>query len=153
MPKHVADDSDSSDEVGPPRPPAGDDDADVGPPRPPPGADDDVADVGPPRPDDAMETDAAPKKKRKAGLEFEQLYLDVLPNCEMYEKSYMHRGTVTDVIVTCNDFIITASTDGQVKFWKKAPAAIEFVKHFRAHLEPITGTKEPAAGLSFCPGP
>ena len=32
------------------------------------------------------------------------------------------------------DFIITASCDGHVKFWKKKEGEIEFVKHFRAHL-------------------
>lgn len=32
-------------------------------------------------------------------------------------------------------FIITASCDGHVKFWKKCEeAGIEFVKHFRSHL-------------------
>lgn len=37
----------------------------------------------------------------------------------------------------CNcrtDFIITASHDGHVKFWKKIEEGIEFVKHFRSHL-------------------
>ena len=33
------------------------------------------------------------------------------------------------------DFIITASADGHVKFWKKNEGeGIEFVKHFRGHL-------------------
>uniref|UniRef100_A0A915AK17 PPIase cyclophilin-type domain-containing protein n=1 Tax=Parascaris univalens TaxID=6257 RepID=A0A915AK17_PARUN len=33
------------------------------------------------------------------------------------------------------DFIITASVDGHLKFWKKKHAeGIEFVKHFRCHL-------------------
>lgn len=32
------------------------------------------------------------------------------------------------------DFIITASCDGNIKFWKKQDEGIEFVKHFRAHL-------------------
>ncbi len=32
------------------------------------------------------------------------------------------------------DFIVTASSDGHVKFWKKLEDGIEFVKHFRAHL-------------------
>lgn len=33
------------------------------------------------------------------------------------------------------DFIITASQDGHVKFWKKnEEEGIEFVKHFRSHL-------------------
>lgn len=33
------------------------------------------------------------------------------------------------------DFVITASQDGHVKFWKKKEdEGIEFVKHFRSHL-------------------
>lgn len=33
------------------------------------------------------------------------------------------------------DFIVTASCDGHVKFWKKnEEEGIEFVKHFRSHL-------------------
>lgn len=32
------------------------------------------------------------------------------------------------------EFIVTASCDGHVKFWKKNPEGIEFVKHFRAHM-------------------
>eukprot|EP01052_Picozoa_sp_SAG31_P010361 SAG31_NODE_566_length_14037_cov_32.372148_9_plen_553_part_00 len=142
-------DSDDDAEVGPPRPPPADDSDDdqVGPPRPPTDSDIGDSDVGPPRPLEDGGDHVVPKKRRKKdGLEFEQLYLDALPSCEMYEKSYMHRGTVTDVLVTPNEFIVTASMDGTVKFWKKAPAAIEFVKHFRAHLEPITGMCASADG-------
>jgi peptidylprolyl isomerase domain and WD repeat-containing protein 1 len=60
--------------------------------------------------------------------------LDQLPSAEAYEKSFMHRDIVTHTIVTRTDFIITASADGHIKFWKKQPEGIEFVKHFRAHL-------------------
>ena len=69
----------------------------------------------------------------------DQMALAELPTSEMYEKSYMHRDTVTHLIVTPSDFIITASRDGQLKFWKKQQTGIEFVKHFRAHLAPISG--------------
>jgi peptidylprolyl isomerase domain and WD repeat-containing protein 1 len=31
----------------------------------------------------------------------------------------MHRDVVTHVLVTPTDFIITASQDGHIKFWKK----------------------------------
>lgn len=57
----------------------------------------------------------------------------------MYEKSYMHRDTVTNVVMTpCGtDFLATASQDGHLKFWKKMPEGIEFVKHYHSHLEPI----------------
>lgn len=32
-------------------------------------------------------------------LEFESQYLDALPSGQMYERSYMHRETVTQVVV------------------------------------------------------
>ena len=51
----------------------------------------------------------------------------------------MHRDNITHIVVTPSDFVITASRDGQIKFWKKLQAGIEFVKHFRAHMEPISG--------------
>lgn len=67
-------------------------------------------------------------------LEFEKLYLENLPDAECYEKSYMHRDVVTHVVVTKTDFIVTASVDGHLKFWKKLEDGVEFVKHFRSHL-------------------
>jgi WD40 repeat protein len=39
--------------------------------------------------------------------------------------------------VAKSDFFITASVDGHVKFWKKMPEGIEFVKHFWAHTAPV----------------
>lgn len=68
----------------------------------------------------------------------------------MYEKSYMHRDNVTHTAVSKKDFIITASKDGHVKFWKKKPEGIEFVKHFRAHLGPITGLSVSHDGSLLC---
>ena len=32
-------------------------------------------------------------------LEFEQQYLEAIPSAQMYERSYMHRDTVTHVVV------------------------------------------------------
>ncbi|PIO64350.1 hypothetical protein TELCIR_14027 [Teladorsagia circumcincta] len=47
----------------------------------------------------------------------------------------MHRDVITHVLATETDFIITASCDGHLKFWKKKYAeGVEFVKHFRCHL-------------------
>ena len=96
---------DDAPDVGPPRPQkraaAGDGDGedapDVGPPRPPPGADGDAdqdddqdggPDVGP----------SLPPPKRKRVLEHESVYLTALPCAEMYEKSFMHRDTITHVV-------------------------------------------------------
>lgn len=33
-------------------------------------------------------------------LEYEQVYIDNLPCCECYEKSYMHRDVITHIVVT-----------------------------------------------------
>lgn len=75
-----------------------------------------------------------PKKK----LRHESLYLDNLPSAVLYEKSYMHRDVVSHVAVARScEFVVTASVDGHVKFWRKMAAGIEFVKHFQAHLGPI----------------
>ena len=65
-----------------------------------------------------------------------RMALAALPDQEMYEKSYMHRDVVTHLVVAATDFIVTASRDGQLKFWKKQQTGIDFVKHFRAHLAP-----------------
>ncbi|KAK7483502.1 hypothetical protein BaRGS_00025301 [Batillaria attramentaria] len=82
--------------------------------------------------------DEAVKPKKKKVLEFEQVYLDSLPSAQYYETSYMHRDTITHLAVAKNGFIVTASCDGHVKFWKKSEeAGIEFVKHFRSHLESL----------------
>ncbi|KAL1116132.1 hypothetical protein AAG570_005627 [Ranatra chinensis] len=50
----------------------------------------------------------------------------------------MHRDIVTHIVVTRTDFVITASSDGHIKFWKKLEKGIEFIKHFRSHLGIIT---------------
>lgn len=84
-----------------------------------------------PRPSEA-------KKAKVKVLAHEKTYLENMPCSERYEKSYMHRDTVTHVAVTKTDFVCTCSSDGHVKFWKKQERGIEFVKHFRAHLAPIT---------------
>ena len=106
--------------MGPPRP-AADDDVDVGPPRP---AADDVGVARRARQRTTTWTWARRARRRtttlgrrarktgrhraqaQAALEFEQLYLENLPVSEMYEKSYMHRDVVTDLLVTPNEFIM-----------------------------------------------
>lgn len=105
----------------------------AGPPPPGPGdtaGDDDGVLVGPAPP---------PAKKRKV-LEHEVAYLEGLPSASMYERSFMHRDTVTHVAVAAGcDMLLTGSVDGHLKFWKKRPSGVEFVKHFRAHKGPIDG--------------
>ncbi|KAI9010691.1 hypothetical protein DFJ74DRAFT_685365 [Hyaloraphidium curvatum] len=94
-------------------------------------ADEDDMDIGPvPGPAAAQEN----ARRKQRTLRFEKLYLDHLPDAEMYERSLMHRDVVNFVQVSKTDFIITTSIDGHVKFWKKTERGIEFVKHYRAHL-------------------
>lgn len=88
------------------------------------------------------------KKKRKT-LPHEHLYLKNLPNSESYEKSYMHRDIITHCLITSTDFLITASCDGHIKFWKKIEVGIEFVKHFRSHLGPIVSISSNVEGSLF----
>ncbi|OAX37556.1 hypothetical protein K503DRAFT_226461 [Rhizopogon vinicolor AM-OR11-026] len=57
----------------------------------------------------------------------------------------MHRDYLNFVVVTKTDFVITTSIDGHLKFWKQEKG-IEFVKHFRAHMSPITGVSASADG-------
>jgi len=86
-----------------------------------------------------------PKKERKK-LPFEKEYLADLPNCERYEKSFMHRDVITKVLVAPGGFVVTASVDGHLKFWKKDSEGFEFVKHFRAHIGPILDMALNASG-------
>ncbi|KAJ2159785.1 Peptidyl-prolyl cis-trans isomerase cyp15 [Coemansia sp. RSA 552] len=72
-----------------------------------------------------------------------------LPCAEMYERSYMHRDTVEHVAVTKTGFVITASADGHVKFWKRRNKGIEFVKGFRAHTRAAVAYAASADGHMF----
>lgn len=106
------------------------------------------------------------------GIPHEKIYLDNLPNSECYEKSYMHRDSITHmvrilILISCyslislpstylqvftpsTEFLITASCDGHVKFWKKREEGIEFVKHFRSHLLAIHSLAVNANGTYMC---
>jgi peptidylprolyl isomerase domain and WD repeat-containing protein 1 len=106
--------------------------------------DSDSEEIGP-APPSANNNEPPTKKVRR--LQFEKVYLAALPSAEMYERSYMHRDVVTHIAVTRTEYIITASQDGHVKFWKKLPVGIEFVKHFRAHSDPITSIAVSSDGL------
>ncbi|TFL06846.1 hypothetical protein BDV98DRAFT_556785 [Pterulicium gracile] len=108
--------------------------------------DDDDDDVGPmPMPDS---NGAASRKKRKV-LPHEKLFLEHLPSADRYYKSFMHRDAVNFTVMTKTDFLITTSIDGHVKLWKKQESGIEFVKHYRAHLTPVTAVSASADGQLF----
>lgn len=91
------------------------------------------------------------KKRKKNALQFESVYVGNLPSGAMYEKSYMHRDVVTHVLVApVTQFLITASRDGHIKFWKKMAKGVEFVKHYKAHLGEILGLAVSSDGLRLC---
>ncbi|KDD76769.1 hypothetical protein H632_c112p2, partial [Helicosporidium sp. ATCC 50920] len=134
---------DAEPDVGPSLPPDAEEEPEVGPSLPPESAEDDP-DVGPSLPpEEEAEVGPAPvsapaPKKRKT-LEYEKEYLRSLPLSEMYEQSYMHRERVTCLcFVAGPDFLLTGSSDGRVKFWKKTTRGIEFAKEYRAHTAPVT---------------
>ncbi|KAM0332510.1 hypothetical protein ACHAQA_002793 [Verticillium albo-atrum] len=100
-------------------------------------------DMGPQLPSEA------PKKKRRV-LPYEKLYIAALPKSPRYSKSLMHKEQLAFVTVTpITDFIITSSTDGVVKFWKKMAEGIEFVKEFKAHQGEIKSVSVSQDGRSF----
>jgi len=81
---------------------------------------------------------AVTKPKKRKVLKNAHVYLDNLPKGEMYEKSFMHRDSVSLILANVpTGFIVTGSVDGHVKFWKKQYEGIEFVKHFRSHTGPL----------------
>jgi peptidylprolyl isomerase domain and WD repeat-containing protein 1 len=96
----------------------------------------------------ALPSSAPKKKKRK--LPYEKLYIAALPAAPRYVKSLMHREQLGFTTFTPHtDFLITSSTDGVVKFWKKDFGGIEFVKEFRAHDGEIRSVSVSADGRSF----
>ncbi|KAI9223266.1 peptidyl-prolyl cis-trans isomerase cyp15 [Blastocladiella britannica] len=105
-------------------------------------SDDDDFGPMPARPDD----NPRPRKRTKYNASDERIYLNQLPCTDVYEKSFMHRDTLSFVVVTKTEFVVTASVDGHLKFWKKSDDGIEFVKHFRAHLGEISGISTNAQG-------
>jgi hypothetical protein len=72
-----------------------DEEPDVGPPRPPTeGLVNDEDDDDGPAPGPSL----PPPAKRRKVLEHEAVYLAALPSAEMYEKSFMHRDTISHVV-------------------------------------------------------
>ena len=87
--------------------------------------------------EDGLIPPASKRAKTEAAIHH---YLESMPSADMYERSYMHKDTVCQVLVSQKyDFIFTMSVEGTLKFWKKVQGGIEFVKTFRAHVGKITG--------------
>lgn len=92
---------------------------------------------------------AAPKKKRRV-LPYEKLYISALPKSTRYSKSLMHKEQLAFLTMTpITEFLITTSTDGVVKFWKKVAEGIEFVKEFKAHQGEVRSVSCSQDGRSF----
>ncbi|CAD8176494.1 unnamed protein product [Paramecium pentaurelia] len=67
------------------------------------------------------------------------IILDNLPYSELYERSLMHRENINIVLSAFkSQIIITVSTDGYIKMWRKVFRLVEFIKHFRAHRGIVT---------------
>jgi peptidylprolyl isomerase domain and WD repeat-containing protein 1 len=81
-------------------------------------------------------------KSATEGLKYEETFLRQIPSAKQYEKSFMHRSVITHVLATSTDFIITASVDGHLKFWKKIHGeGVEFVKSYKCHLSKLLNKK------------
>ena len=94
---------------------------------------------------------AATASKRPSALAQQQqqqhlLHLGRLPSAAMYERSYMHRDHLTHLVLTPSAFLLTASRDGVVKWWKKVRGGIEFIRQYRAHTAPLVSLTVDATG-------
>lgn len=92
----------------------------------------------------------APQKRKRRKLAHEKQYIASLPSSTRYFKSLMHKDQLAFCTFTPHtNFLITSSTDGYVKFWKKVSGAVEFVKEYRAHPGEITSVTCSADGQSY----
>ena len=60
--------------------------------------------------------------------------------CHRPSRDHSHPST------TFHPFLPTPSSDGHVKFWKKTAGGVEFAKHFKAHLGPVSALAVSADG-------
>lgn len=98
------------------------------------------------------------KATQKSLPEDIDLYLQRLPNSDIYELSYLHKDEIQCISASTNTSIIaTGSQDGVVKFWKKLYRGIEFAKQFRAHVTAVSqiafsqiGSKAASISYSDC---
>ena len=76
-----------------------------------------------------------PPPKRPSALQAQHaLHLARLPSSPLYERSYMHRDHLTHLLLTpSTSFLLTASRDGVLKWWKKVKGGLTFVRQYRAH--------------------
>jgi peptidylprolyl isomerase domain and WD repeat-containing protein 1 len=83
------------------------------------------------RQNDELDDRHAKRKRQAQSDESAHLLLKELPCAAMYERSFMHKSSLCLVAVSVrSQFVATASVDGVLKFWKKKPLGIEFVRQF-----------------------
>ena len=64
------------------------------------------------------------KRSPPTTADYERLQ-SLLPDSPHYERSFMHRDTITALeFAKPTNFLITGSTDGHIKFWKKKDKAL-----------------------------
>ncbi|ETO14752.1 peptidylprolyl isomerase domain and WD repeat-containing protein 1 [Reticulomyxa filosa] len=90
----------------------------------------------------------ASKRGERTMTKMERVGMSRLPDKEWYEWSYMHRYQITHIkFAPFTDFLITASKEGVVKFWKKTGDNIEFAKMFAAHMTRINDIAVSSDGI------
>jgi len=86
------------------------------------------------------------RKKKKNSSNNNSNSLFEIPDSNHYQVSYLHRSIISHVVYSPkHDYILSASKDGVVKFWKRMPSSydgdggkcLEFIKSYLAHVGPI----------------
>lgn len=118
-------------------------------------SDEDAAAVGPVPPpgQQPLPGPQPPRRKKARALPHAALYAAALPAALPYTRSFMHRDVVTHVrAVPAQGFLVSASRDGQVKFWARGGEGgnLEFVKQFRAHRGPVDALDVSLDGVLLC---
>ena len=82
--------------------------------------------------------DNKPKKRR---LTKSTRDLSEIPSSPHYQVSYLHKSILSHIAISSkHDFVLTASHDGTLKFWKRTASenqCLEFIKSYLAHVGPI----------------
>lgn len=99
----------------------------------------DDEDVGPKRVKRVTPEEAIKALKQEKENAEKSSFLSELPNNDLYEKSYLHLDRIVKVVTNrFNNFVVTASMDGCIKFWNSKPHLLEFIKTYKAHSGPVS---------------
>ena len=92
---------------------------------------------------DAKDAKGPAPKRKLITVQPPTVPLSSLPLSSSYTTSYMHRAPLVSVLPsTKSGMLLTASSDGVVKFWKRTGDAkgVEYVKSFKAHVGSIVSS-------------